>query len=131
MDIIADFSTKAIPQTKIRRQDEDLELRLIQGDLNARRKKPLTDEEKYAKIEAQEAEMMKRYAERKQRLKDQVRFGGASAISQQKIVLGAWLWKLSQTDDQVKAALKTLVGKMDAGSKAKVQKLVDVVDGKK
>lgn len=94
-------------------------------------RKALTTEEKLAKVKADRDRMLARLQEREKSIVDQGRFGGAGAISQQKIVLGAWLWKLSQSDKAVADAVRLIHSKMDAESKAKIQKLIEVLDGKK
>ena len=91
----------------------------------------LTTAEKKAKVAADRERMLARLKEREEAIDAQEVFGGSAAISQQKIVIGAWSWKLAQTDPQVKEAVKMIISKMDQDSKVKVQKFVDVLNAKK
>lgn len=92
---------------------------------------PKTTEEKLAAIKAAQDKALARFAERERSVKEQAKFGGSTAISQQKIVYGAWLWKLAQTDPEVKEMAKKLASKMDADARKKVELHLSVIDGKK
>ena len=96
----------------------------------ATEKKPKTGAERLAELKASKEKALARFAEREKNIADQERFGGQAKISQQKILLGSWLWKLAQTDNQVKNLAKQLIEKMDPESKDKMAKFIAVIDGK-
>ena len=91
------------------------------------KKKRLTPEEQLKALDDAEKNLMERLQKRRQSIKDQARFGGTGAITQQKIILGSFLWKYSQEDPEFKKMVNAITLKMKPEEKEKIQKFLDVI----